>query len=238
MMGTSFANQRVTEIELADFHNITCDLNVTGASALSTPRRRRAAITSKLVSVADMSAMAAMSSLTSLDLSYNSIYGNLPKWLGDMSSNFHTVGGSRLEQLEQLASHALAPGAPAVQSSSQLLYWHVASVVGQPRQPARPRPRVERAHGFDPDRVVPRSGPVRFQRRNEQRAHVRPRVEQPRRPPARWHEVRALPSPRRRARAAHVALAERFATRARFQVRRHHQAVPPREQVPRHAPSL
>ena len=68
MMGTSFANQRVTEIELADFHNITCDLNVTGASALSTPRRRRAAITSKLVSVADMSAMAAMSSLTSARL--------------------------------------------------------------------------------------------------------------------------------------------------------------------------
>ena len=77
-----------------------------------------------------MSAMAAMSSLTSLDLSYNSIYGNLPKWLGDMSSNFHTVGGSRLEQLEQLAAHALAPGAPAVQSSSQLLHWHVARLVG------------------------------------------------------------------------------------------------------------
>ena len=46
--------------------------------------------------------MAQMSKLETLDLSHNYLHGNLPQWLGDLSSNFHTV--SRAKALAAIAS--------------------------------------------------------------------------------------------------------------------------------------
>lgn len=59
--------------------------------------------------------MAQMSKLETLDLSHNYLHGNLPQWLGDLSSNFHTVSRAKRPRRdrEQHLSHTCSRAARA-----------------------------------------------------------------------------------------------------------------------------